>query len=143
MIEITGRDGMVKPVVLQHFDALDGYDIQLRALDFLASQDKAFRREFVMEILTYSEVCIGDQWLPLTTTALVNNHLETWQNIEKVFEAVLSHNGIDIHEHGNKPHFWANAGAEIAVAFIAKVTDLMGPAVELAAVAANLPQSEG
>lgn len=142
MIEITGRDGKIKAVTLSQFKALDGYDIQLRALDFLASTDTAFRRSFVMEILGYAQVDSDGVWMPLSTSALIDNHLETWQNIERVFEAVLSHNGIDIHEHANKPHFWANAGAEIAVGFVAKVTDLLGPAVEMAAVAAASVQAQ-
>jgi hypothetical protein len=137
MIEITGRQGQLKQVELLHFSALDGWDIQMRFLDFAATTDKAFRRAFVMEILQYARVVVGDHVYPLATDGLIDNHLETWTNIQAVFEAVLLHNGIDPVTHASKPHFWANAGSELAVAFIAECTKLMGPAFELAGQAAT------
>jgi len=132
MIEVIGREGFTKIVHVEHFPALDGYDIQTRALDYIASTDKDFRRAFVLEVLSYAKVDLNGVPIPLTTNALIDNHLETWQNVQKVFEGVLSENGIDLQEHANKPHFWANAGAEMATSFLANIQNLMGPAIEQA-----------
>lgn len=130
-MEILSRQGHTKHIELHHFGALDGWEIQLKFLDFAASQDKAFRRAYVMEVLAYARVIIGENSIPLSTDAVIDNHLETWQNIQLVFESILRHNGIDPDSHADKPHFWANAGAEMAVSFVAKTIDLMGPALSI------------
>lgn len=132
MIEITGRDGNLKFVAVEFFSALDGWEIQLRFLEFAASTDKDFRRAFTMEVLSYAKVLSGETAYPLSTDGLINNHLETWANVEAVFEGVLRYNGIEPKTHANKPHFWADAGAEMAIGFIAETTKLMGPALQLA-----------
>lgn len=132
-IQINTTTGS-RVIGLRHFPAFEGYDIQHRFLEFAASTDKQLRREYLMEVLGYAEVSInGSDPIPLSTTALVNNHVETWQNIEKVFTEVLKFNGIDPEEHANKPRFWANAGQEMANAFLAQCTTLIGPAMEMAA----------
>lgn len=130
-MEIKDRQGQTKHIELHHFGALNGWEIQLRFLDFAASQDKEFRRAYVMEVLEYAKVIIGENAIPLSTDAVINNHLGTWQNIQLVFESVLKHNGIDPATHADNPHFWANAGAEMAVSFTAKVIELLGPALSL------------
>lgn len=131
-MEITGRNGAKKEVVLGQFSAMDGWDLQLRFKEFAASQDPKFKRRYTYEILAYAQVKVGTNLIPLSTDALVDNHLEKWENIKLVFEGVLAHNGIDAQTHADSPHFWANAGAEMAVAFIAQTTALIGPALKLA-----------
>jgi len=84
----------------------------------------------------------GGMEIPLTTDALIDNHLQTWENIKAVFEEVLRLNGIDPKTHADKTHYWANAGAEMALAFIAEASKLMGPAME-AFDRAALNQKEG
>lgn len=130
-MEIKDRQGQTKHIELHHFGALDGWEIQMRFLDFAASQDKAFRRAYVMEVLEYAKLILGENAIPLSTDAVIDNHLQTWENIQLVFEAVLRHNGIDPATHADKPHFWANAGAEMAVAFVSKAVDLLGPALSV------------
>lgn len=127
MIEIISSQGQVKQVVFNHFSALDGWDIQSRYYDFAASTDKDFRRAFTMEVLSYAKIVFEGRELPLSTDALIDNHLETWTNIQLVFEGVLRKNGIDPETHADKPSYWSKAGAEMAIAFIAQASTLMGP----------------
>lgn len=140
MFEIKLPSGETKSVKILKFAALDGWDIQAKFVEFAASTDRQMRREFTLEILSYAKVISGDMEIPLTTDALIDNHLQTWPNIEAVFEQVLSVNGIDPKTHADKTHYWANAGAEMALAFIAEASKLMGPAMEAFERAADAPK---
>lgn len=130
MFQVSLPNGDTKPIEVSLFAALDGWDIQARFLEFAASTDRKVRRDFTLEVLSYAKVIVGDTKIPLKTDALIDNHLQTWQNIESVFEEVLVRNGIDPKVHADKTHYWANAGAEMAIAFIAEAAKLMGPAME-------------
>lgn len=132
MIELINSQGQAKRVIIGRFDALDGWDIQSRFRDFAASTDRAFKRAYTMEILSYATVEFNGMKLPLSTGALIDNHLETWNNIELVFNTILRDNGIDPDTHADKPAYWENAGAEMAISFIAEATKLMGPAIQMA-----------
>jgi hypothetical protein len=133
MIEITMQDGKtVKQVVTRQFKALDGWDIQQKFIEFAAATDKQFRREFTLEILGYASVIVGGNELPLTTDALIDNHVQSWSNIQKIFEEVLYSNGIDPKTHADNPNYWVKAGQEMAIAFIAEATKLIGPALQIA-----------
>jgi len=140
MIEIVSTSGQLKYVVVRHFGALEGWEIQRRFIEFAASRDAKFRRDFTMEILSYATVVFADRELPLSTDALIDNHLESWENIQRVFEGVLTHNGIDPKTHADNPQFWSNAGAEMAISFIAECTKLMGPAFEVVAKSGAAPE---
>lgn len=129
-IQITTPQGEVKDIAINQMPALDGWDIQARFLEFAASSDNQFRRAYTMEVLKYASVVNGERMLPILTAEIVENHLCSWQNVEKVFEEVLMQNGIDPKTHADKPHFWANAGVEMATSFIAEVAVLLGPAFE-------------
>lgn len=130
MFEIKTPSGETKFIRILKFAALDGWDIQAKFIEFAASTDREMRREFTMEVLSYAKVMSGEMEIPLSTSALIDNHLQTWPNIEAVFEEVLMVNGIDPKTHADKTHYWANAGAEMALAFIAEASKLMGPAME-------------
>lgn len=123
--------GKGREVKLSMFAALDGWEIQNKYVEFAMSSDKAFRREFTMEVLQYAHVILDSgQELPLSTDALIDNHLQTWENVHAVFRGVLLYNGINPDTHAEKPHYWANAGAEMAVSFIAECAKLMGPGLQ-------------
>lgn len=126
---LTLNNGDVKEIIISKFDALDGWDIQHRYTDFVMSTDKYHRRAFTLEILSYAKVKISTELLPLSTDALINNHIQSWDKVKELFEAVLIENGIDPDNHAEKPHYWANAGAEMAISFIAEASKLMGPAM--------------
>jgi hypothetical protein len=128
-IEITTPTGDIKTIAIGLFPALEGWDIQQRFLEFAATNDKDVRTAYTLEVLTYANVVqTADRTLPLTTAALIDNHLGSWQNVKRVFEEVLIQNGIDPKTHADQPHYWSNAGNEMATAFIAEVSILLGPA---------------
>lgn len=136
MFAITLPSGEQREVKISLFQALDGWDIQNKFIDFASTQDRALRREFTLEILSYAQVMVDGNGIPLSTDALIDNHLQTWTNVELVFNEVLMRNGINPQTHAEKPNYWTNAGAEMAIAFIAETTKLMAPA--LAAIDANM-----
>lgn len=129
-MQIVQNDGTKRNVVIEKFPALDGWDIQEKFLTFAASTDKVFRRAFTLEVLSYAKVMIDTNEYPLTTDALIDNHLQKWENVKEVFEQVLRENGIDPDTHADKPRFWAQAGAEMATSFMAEITSLIGPALK-------------
>jgi hypothetical protein len=130
MLEITNASGQRRTIRIDKFKAMDGWDIQQKFMEFAASLDKQFRREYTLEVLRYAYVLYNNVEYPLTTEALIDNHLQSWQNVQIVFEAVLLENGIDPKTHADKPAFWSNAGAEMAISFIAEATKLFGPAMK-------------
>lgn len=134
-IEIRTPDGEVRNIEINKFPALDGWDIQAKFIEFAASQDKAFRRQYTLEVLACASVVLGtgedNRKMPFTTSAIIDNHLCSWQNVQLVFEEVLRQNGIDPEKHADQPHYWAKAGAEMATAFVAEVSLLLGPAFQM------------
>lgn len=132
IIEITTPRGEIKSILLEFFPPMEGWELQNDFKRFAASTDKDFRRAYTMEVLGYAKVVMeNDHKLPLSTTALISNHLQSWQNVQKVFEEVLRINGIDPSSHANQSAFWSEAGAEMAIAFIAEASKLMGPALSI------------
>lgn len=130
-IEITTPQGEQKTIIIGEFPALEGWDIQAKFVEFAASHDKDFRRAYTLEVLSYSFVeIVKGQNVPLKTSALIDNHLGGWQNIKRVFEETLLHNGIDPATHADQPMFWDKAGAEMATSFIAELTRVFGPALD-------------
>ncbi len=130
MLQINMPNGDQKSIKIGFFKALDGWDIQMEFVAFAATTDRTLKRAFTLEVLSYAKVMIGDMEIPLLTDALIDNHLQSWENVQKVFEEVLMQNGIDPKTHADKPIYWSNAGAEMAMAFIAEATTLIGPAME-------------
>jgi hypothetical protein len=133
MLSIINASGQHRFVRIAKFAALDGWDIQQRFIDFAISRDKEVRKKFAIEILKYATVVNGEQEIPLITNALVDNHLQSWQNVQIVFEAVLMENGIDPHTHANKPYYWSEAGTLMATAFIEHTAEFIAPALSVIA----------
>ena len=133
MEKVTLPNGTVKTVLLKHFPALDGWDIQDRYIKYVRSDDAAYKRAFTIEVLSYSEIVLEEMNLPMITAEVIQNHLVTWQNIKQIFEAVLVHNGIDPESHAQKEQYWDHVGAQLAISFIAEASKLIGPAINLAA----------
>jgi hypothetical protein len=130
-IEIITPDGVHKDIAINKFPAMEGWDIQANFRRFAASDDKEFRKAYTMEILGYAEVVIGPTTkMPFKTAAVIENHLGSWQNIERVFNEVMMQNGIDPKTHADTPHYWDKVGEQIAIAIVAKCSELVGPALE-------------
>jgi hypothetical protein len=122
-VELSMPNGQTRRISIERFGAMDGWDIQERFVRFAASKDKVMRREYTMEVLRYAKVLTNDGGtLPLTTDALIDNHLGSWENIRDVFEEILRHNDIDPKEHCHRANFWADAGSDMATSFVAAVS---------------------
>lgn len=131
MPNITLKDGSTRIIRFNHFPALEGWEIQRGFIEFAVTTDPKVRSAYTMMILSYAEVVMEEQFLPLKTSALIENHLQTWENVKEVFEGVLLHNGIDPKTHAEQPNYWAKAGEEMAVSFIAAASKLIGPALQM------------
>jgi hypothetical protein len=131
--ELPNGEKQKRTVEIALFPALDGWDVQQRFVEFAASHDKEFRRAYTLEVLAYATAINKGAKVELKTGALIDNHLGNWQNVERVFEAVLEHNGIDPKTHADRPVFWEKAGAEMATSFISEVSRIMGPAIGMIA----------
>jgi hypothetical protein len=129
MFTITLPSGEEKKIKISMFPALDGWDLQNRFVEFASSTNGEVRRIYTMDVLSYAKVVVNGGELPLSTDALIDNHLQTWQNVKSVFEEILAINGINPATHAEKPHYWADAGAEMATAFIAATASMIGPAM--------------
>lgn len=132
-IDVRGADGGMEKRKIQigRMGAHEGWECQRRFIEFAMSKDPSFRTEYTFEILKHATVLRGgEEGLPLSTNALVENHLQNWRNLEIVFNAVLMENGIDPTTHAEKDHYWAHAGGEIATAFIQQTVDLLGPLIQ-------------
>ena len=131
IIEIA-VDGKQKLINLYKFAAMDGWDLQRRFLEFSESKDPFERRQYTMDILSYAKVRLQSNELPSSTDALIDNHLQTWENIKIVFEEILKYNGIDPVHHAEEDvkRYWSRAGEEMATSFLAEMSNLMGPIIE-------------
>ena len=112
---------------LDKFAALDGWDLQRKFVEYAVSKDRDFRREYTLEVLSYATLLKDGHEIPFSTDALIDNHLGSWQNIQTLFEAILLDNGIDPKTHADRPDYWSEAGAQMAIAFLAEATKLFGP----------------
>ena len=126
IIEIDVADGKRK-IRINKMDAMEGWEIQRRYTEFVMSKDPVFRTEYTFQVLAFASVVIGENDLPLSTKDLVNNHLQGWINLKTVFDTILVENGIDPETHAEKEHYWAQAGGEMAAAFIGQTVELIGP----------------
>ncbi len=130
-IELQTPIGL-KVIDIAKFPAMDGWDLQEQFVRFAASTDREYRRQYTLEVLSYATVLMEDGGrLPLSTDALINNHLGSWENVRDVFEEVLRQNGINPKTHADRPAYWSEAGAQMATSFIAATTELLGPAFEI------------
>lgn len=113
-------------VVIDRFPALEGYEISRAYRNFAMSKDAAFRRAFVLDVLKYATVGT----VQLDTPEIINNALETWRNVERVFYAALESNDIDRQLEEEKANYWAVAGADLAASFIAASAKLLLPLMQ-------------
>ncbi len=125
-IEIEVADGKRK-IKIEKMGAMEGWEIQRKYVEFAMSKDTSFRVAYTMEVLHFAKVVQSGNELPLSTSAMIENHLQSWINIKSVFEAVLIENGINPSTHAEKEHYWAQAGGEMAAAFIENTVQLIGP----------------
>ncbi len=107
-----------KQIRFLKFPALEGWDIQDRFAAFANSTDATTRRAYVLRVLGFVRVLIGQHELPLSTAALIENHLCTAENIGIVFAATLAFNNIDVNAAANRSDYVTAIGNEIATSFV-------------------------
>lgn len=112
----TGR----KLIKFLRIPAMEGWEIQYSLATFLNSSDPKTRRDYVMRILGYARVMVGSNELPLSTGALIDNHLCSADNVKAVFEGALAFNGISANACAkNKSDFKTSISNDIATSFVA------------------------
>lgn len=131
-IDVTRSFGEAK-VTLKPFSALDGWELKRQYRDYLASDDPNFRQHYTIAVLANTTIFANQHDMPLNNIATINEQLENWQNVEKVFLAALNFNGIKTDPAEVERMRWQTAGEDVAKGFLAAVNDLMGPALRLAA----------
>jgi hypothetical protein len=142
-IEITTPQG-IKTIVIQKFPAMDGWDIESRFREFALSNDTKLRREYTLEVLKFAEVKLAENnSQKFTTSAMIDNHLCSWQNVRTVFETVLNHNGIDPQSYAETStmKYWEKVGETIGASMLAALSQMMGPMIE--AVATEKTNEQG
>jgi hypothetical protein len=122
-LEIDTPSGARHKVVIGAFSALDGWTVKSKMRDYATSTDIEFKREFALTVLAQAAI----DGRPLNTVDIVNELLERWENIDKVFDETLRFNRIDTYEGDVILNHWQVAGAEMAAAFSVHVEKMIGP----------------
>lgn len=121
-IDLMHPAGAAKVIEISQFTAMDGWRLQEEFIRFALTDDKKIKRDYVFDVLRYAKVIQKDGGtLPLSTDALVNNHIGSADNMKMVFEEILALNQIDPQTHAKRLHYWAEAGGEMASSFLAAV----------------------
>lgn len=127
-MKIDHPNGKKVEIIIEKMSAMEGWNIQRRFVEFAMSKDPSFRSEYTMEVLSFAKIQIAaDSVLPLSTGALIDNHLGNWKNLEAVFNEVLLTNGIDPATHAEREDYWTKAGGELALSFIGETIRLIEP----------------
>lgn len=131
-IDIKLRDGSTRAIRISHFPAHDGWEIENKLIRFAASDDAAYRKAYTMRVLSYATVLVGDNEFPFATDDIVDNHLQSWENVKLVFEEVLRYNGIEPKTHVIEFQNWDMVGAKIGEAMMVYVSKVYEMASEAA-----------
>jgi hypothetical protein len=126
-IEVVTAAGL-KMVEVKAFNAMDGWTAKHQMREYVTSTDAKFRRQFTLLVL--SRAYIGGK--PLDNEQIVNDLLVSWENVEKVFKAVLNFNNIDYFVKEDVKIHWQLAGSEVAGAFMIQMENMLGPSMETA-----------
>lgn len=129
-MEIKLPDGTVRRIIAGRFHALDSWRVRSEFVRFAYTEDPAFKKKFVLEVLSYATAVNGETEMPLTTAALIDNHVQTPANIAAVLEFVLELNGIDPKTTELKNDYYANAAEEMATSFYAEIKMAYGPLIQ-------------
>lgn len=130
-MQVTMNDGTFRTINLTYFGAMEGLKIRQLYREVISSpRDTKFLEDFVKNVMGHVTVTVGQKEIPLSTTAMIDNHLQSWTNIETVLNAQLSHNSIVPYFHEEHSSYWNKVGADMAVSFMASVQQLINPALQ-------------
>lgn len=131
-VEIERRGVTIRAKV-HHFSALGGWEMRRRYREYLESKDSNFRMAFIVGALSHVSIADENGDVFLSNADAINAQLENWQNIDKVFNALMEYNGIQIDAAEFERRRWQEAGEDLAASFLAAVQSTIGPALTLAA----------
>lgn len=93
-ISLTDADGIPRTYIISKFPAVEGREIvakyPISALPKLG--DYAVSEETMLKLMAYVAVEAGGKLLPLTTRALVNNHVPDFELLAKIEMAMMEYN---------------------------------------------------
>ncbi|KVU77513.1 hypothetical protein [Burkholderia ubonensis] len=118
-----------KEVTLHVFPALTGFDLDRRyRVDYVMERESRTKRlAYTLDVLAHAEVA-GAR---LDNEQAINAALESWKNVEAVFNAVLKHNEVDLELAEEKARWFEFAGAELAASFVAEAAQLLAPLAQI------------
>ena len=121
-------------ILLSKMDAMSGWECGKNLIFYAQSREDgaAFRKDFTLKVISEASIQDGESFTPLSSESLVNQHLESWLNVELVFNAVLKHNGFDPDLSEEKAKYWDFVGTSISASFLANAMRLMEPLMDAA-----------
>jgi len=129
-------------VRIERFPAMDGFDLRRRTQEHAETKDRAIRRDFTIEVLSFAVVIASDgEETRLNSAEVINSVCADWTVLEAVFFAVLERNRIDPTSAEFHMKCWQFAGGEMAERLVATLVRLSGPAVE--AIVNNVSEQKG
>jgi hypothetical protein len=127
IIEVAGLK-----VGLEKMPAFDGFEAKRRAIEFSETNDARVRRAFVLDVMSFAVVIAQDgNQERLDSAAAIDYHCKGWSALETILNAVLTENGIDPASTEFHLKAWRHVGAEVADRFVAALTNLSTPALDL------------
>lgn len=128
-VTIKGQDGVERPFIFSKFPAIPGREIvckyPLSGLPKLG--DYATNEETMLKLMAYVAVPgkgpNGDA-LPLTTRALVDNHVSDWETLAKIEIGMLEYN-CSFFGNGRALTFFEGLGRKAQALITQTLTDLL------------------
>ena len=109
-----------KTITFEKVSALDAWELREQLKRFLNSDDTSLRRAYVQRVLGLASVALGKQSLGLKTSAMIDNHLCSPENVGTVFDGALAANGISVKDCAAQTEYMTAIGAEMATSFVSQ-----------------------
>lgn len=96
-IEIERLDGEKKNFRIRQFNAVDGLRFiaqypALLAMSSTKAGNYALSEKILIEMFSFVDVVIGDQYIPLSTKDLINNHVDDFITLNKILREMIDFN---------------------------------------------------
>lgn len=125
------KDGSSRSIKLNMFGAMEGWHIkQMYQEVAMSPRDIEYREKFILTVLAKVDVIINQKPMALTTMAMIDNHLQTWENVQEVLDEMLLFNGINPIHYEDHSKYWQQVGADMAISFVAAIQEVLSPAMQ-------------
>jgi hypothetical protein len=125
--------GKIKAFPLM-MDAMEGWEVKRQLRFYRESEDDekgaALRKKFTLRVLANVGIVEGDKAIELKDAATVNTVLESWTNINILFNAILDCNGIDPEMQEEIDEQAMKIGAAMGQGFWAQCVNMMQPVID-------------